>query len=248
MSSTTITARVAVAAALLPLVAGCSDDEPAGASRQDSPSVAAADESSAPAAAALPDGVLALPERGPGEDSVTLAAGRYRIPLDDSLAFDVDLPAGTSAHDDGLFLATDSFIVKTELADDEYGVPRDPCTDQVIRPVGGSVDDLVQALAAMPAYQVSTPQPVELGGARGTYLEARVPAGFDDTTCDGGAVQLPGNPDTAVSGPAPYTGRWWVLDVDGRRVVVQQNCWDCGKDAFDRGPKAPQSITFTPAP
>ncbi|TQK72134.1 MULTISPECIES: hypothetical protein [unclassified Nocardioides] len=246
MSSRTIAARVALAAALLPLAAGCSDDEPAEATQQDGPSVAA-DRSSAPAAD-LPEGILALPARGPGEDSVSLAAGRYRIPLDDSLAFDVDLPTDTSAHDDGLFLATDSFILKTELAGDQYGVPRDPCTDQTIVPTGPTVDDLVQALTTLPAYQVSPPQPVDLGGAHGTYLEARIPAGYDDTKCDGSAIQLPGNPDTAVSGPAPYTGHWWILDVDGRRVVVQQNCWGCSKKEFARAPEAPQSITFTPAP
>ncbi|WGY03647.1 hypothetical protein QI633_07735 [Nocardioides sp. QY071] len=193
----------------------------------------------------LPAGVLPLPPHGPDENPVSLAAGRYRIPLDDSLAFDVDLPTDTSAHDDGLFLATDSFILKTELAGDQYGVPRDPCTDQTIVPTGPTVDDLVQALTTLPAYQVSPPQPVDLGGAHGTYLEARIPAGYDDTKCDGSAIQLPGNPDTAVSGPAPYTGHWWILDVDGRRVVVQQNCWGCSKDALDRGPQTPASITFT---
>jgi hypothetical protein len=194
---------------------------------------------------AAPGGALPLPAHERGEDSVSLSAARYRIPLDDTLAFDVDVPAGTSAHDDGLFLATDSYIVKTELAGDQYGVPRDPCTDQVIEPVGGSVDDLVQALTTLPAYHVSTPQPVDLGGAHGTYLEARIPRSYDDTTCDGGAVQLPGNPGTAVSGPAPYTGRWWILDVDGRRVVIEQNCWDCGKDVLDRDPRMIPTITFT---
>lgn len=189
--------------------------------------------------------VSALPDATPGETSVDVPAGRYRVPIDDGLSFDIDLPDHTTAHDGGVFLATDEFIVKTELAGGSYGVPRDPCRDQTITAVGPTVDDLVRALTELAPYRVSRPVRVRLGGAEGSYLEARVPRGYDDSRCDGGALQLPGNPETAVSGPAPYLGRWWVLDVGGRRVVVQQNCWGCSAGRFDEAPQTPQSITFT---
>ncbi|QSR27408.1 hypothetical protein CFH99_17445 [Nocardioides aromaticivorans] len=190
--------------------------------------------------------VRALPDAAPGESAVDVAAGRYRVPIDGHLSFDIDLPDRTTAHDGGLFLATQDFIVKTELAGRRYGVPRDPCHDPAIRAVGPAVDDLVRALVDLPVYEVSRPAHVRLGGADAIYLEARVPDTYDDSRCEGGAVQLPGNPGTAVSGPAPYLGRWWVLDVDGRRVVVQQNCWGCPAGRFDEAPQTPQSITFTP--
>ncbi|HWJ08596.1 MAG TPA: hypothetical protein VNS46_04425 [Nocardioides sp.] len=192
-----------------------------------------------------PATVSALPEATPGATSVDVPAGRYRVPLDDGLSFDIDLPARTTAHDGGVFLATEDFIVKTELAGPSYGVPRDPCRDQAITAVGPTVDDLVRALTELAPYRVSAPVPVRLGSAEGSYLEARVPRGYDNARCDGGALQLPGNPATAVSGPAPYLGRWWVLDVEGRRVVVQQNCWGCSAGRFDEAPQTPQSITFT---
>ncbi len=193
-----------------------------------------------------PRAVLTLPEAASGQTVVEVPAGRYRVPLDDALAFDVDLPDNTSVHDDGLFLATKDFVLKTELAGDRYGVPRDPCTDHRIEPVGPGVDDLVRALTEIPAYQVSTPAPVRLGGVDAVYLEARVPRTYDDSSCVDRAIELPGNPQTSVGGPAPYVGRWWVLEVEGRRVVVQQNCWGCREDQFDRALPTPQSITFTP--
>lgn len=249
-TSSLLRTSVALAAATA-LLGACSDseadDDKAAATPSSSPS-----SGSTPADtgtdAGLPDGVLALPERPAGESSVDLDPGRYRVVLDDALSFDITLPAGTTAHDDGLFLATESFIIKTELAGEEYGVPRDPCTDQAIEPAGSTVEDLVAALSDLTAYEVSPPEAVELGGAKGAVLEARVPRDYDDSSCAGGAVQLPGNPDTAVSGPAPYTGRWWVLDVDGRRVVVQQNCWGCTDRDFNSSPGTVQGIAFTAAP
>ncbi len=194
----------------------------------------------------LPAAVQSLPDAPSGETAVDVPAGRYRVPLDDALAFDVTLPAGTTAHDDGLFLATETFIIKTELADEDYGVPRHPCTDQEIEAVGPGVDDLVRALVDLPVYEVSTPAAVRIGGVDATYLEARVPRTYDDSRCPDDGVQLPGTRDTAVSGSAPYLGRWWVLEVEGRRVVVQQNCWGCSARQFEAAVPTPQTITFVP--
>ncbi|HWJ66651.1 MAG TPA: hypothetical protein VNT31_08235 [Nocardioides sp.] len=194
------------------------------------------------------DGTSALPLPGAAGDPVILAAGRYRIPLDNSLSFEVDLPDDTSAHDRGLFLATKEFVLKTELAGPRYGVPRDPCADQVIEAVGPTVDDLVQAMVRLPGYRLTPPEQVQLGGVDATYLEVSLPRGYDASECTDGTLQLPGNPTTAVGGPPPYVGRWWVLVVDGKRVVVQQNCWGCSRAAFDRAPRSPQTITFTTTP
>lgn len=192
-----------------------------------------------------PRAVLPLPGAEPGQTSFQVSAGRYRVPLDGTLAFDVDLPDDTSVHDDGVFLATESFVLKVELAGRRYGVPRHPCTDHRPAAVGPTVEDLVRALVEMPVYVLSRPRTVRLGGLDATYLEARVPPSHDASRCTGDAVRLPGNPLTAVSGPAPYIGRWWVLDVEGQRVVVQQNCWGCPADGFDQAPRTPQSMTFT---
>ena len=158
------------------------------------------------------------------------------------------MPDGTTSHDQGLFLATSDFVLKTEAADEAYGVPRHPCTDQTIESAGTTVDDLVAALVDLPIYQTTPPEAVEIDGADGAYLETRIPRSYDASQCAYEAVQLPGNPSTAVCGPPPYIGRWWVLDVDGQRVVVQQNCWGCSTDDLDRPARMAESITFTPTP
>jgi hypothetical protein len=191
-----------------------------------------------------PDLVQALPEPDGGEEAVALDAGRYRVPLDESLSFDVDVPDQTYAHDDGLFLASGPVVLKTELAGETYGVPADPCDDQRIVSVGPTVADLVEAIRDRPIYAVDHVRPVRLGGAEGTYLEVRIRSDHVTGFCADG-VALPGTPTTSIGSSPGYHGYWWILDVDGQRVVVQQNC-ACGTGVIDRAAAIPRSITFRP--
>jgi hypothetical protein len=189
----------------------------------------------------LPGGVLALPE----DDDVLLDAGRYHVPLDDYLAFEVDLPQDASSSSGGLYLASDKNVLKVELADEEYGTPTDPCTAQFVMPVGPTVRDLVEAIRSEPLYRVSRPEPVEISGAKGTYLELRVPAGYDALPCEASEVGMPGNPRTSNNMPPGYVGYWWILDVDGQRVVAQQYCHHCTAGDEDSLAATVQGITFT---
>lgn len=193
-----------------------------------------------------PDPVRALPDPDMGEDFATLGSGRYRVPLGGGLAFDIRVPDGSYAHDGGRYIAHGSVVVKIELAGDRYGVPADACRDHQIVPAGPGVDALVQAMLSLPPYQVSAPRADRIGGVDGVVLEVSLPASYDATGCDSeGTVQLPGNPGTAVSSPPPYVGRWWVLEVAGQRVVVQQNCWECRAGEFDDAQVITDSVTFT---
>jgi hypothetical protein len=194
----------------------------------------------------LPDGVLALPDDDPGEDFASLDAGRYRIALDDTLAFDVDVPDKTYSHSDGLFLSTGPVVLKTEIAGESYGVPDNACQDNDIEAVGPTVTDLVTAIHDTRPYRVSAPEHVRFAGARGTYLEIRIPAGYDATPCHDHLVALPGNPGTYNNLEPGYIGKWWILDVDGQRVVVQQNCL-CAPQRLDGADSIPRSIAFTPS-
>ncbi len=201
---------------------------------------------STPTDAALPDGVVALPGPDEGEEYATLAPARYRVRLDDTLAFDVDIPEGTFAYDDGLFLSTGPIVLKTEVANERYGVSPDPCAGVSPAPVGPSIDDLVEAIRDEPIYETTTPEPVELGGAEGTYLEVRIPPDFDASPCEGGAVLTPGYLDTGISWEPGYRGRYWILDVDGQRVVIMHHCGSCSAEQLDRLATIPDSITFAP--
>ncbi|GAA3551158.1 hypothetical protein [Nocardioides daeguensis] len=197
MSSRTFTARVAVAAALLPLVAGCSDDENAKASGSES------SPSASEQASLLPNGVQALP--GPGEDS-SLGAGRYHVPLDEALAYDVDLPAGSEGDSGGLYLMTPDFILKSEIATERYGVASDPCLGDGITPVGPRVADLVKAIRHQPGLKVSRPQPATLGGATGTHLRVRIDPAYDVSSCRDRQVNLPGIEGTNNNVTPAYVG------------------------------------------
>ena len=100
----------------------------------------------------------------------------------------------------------------------------DPCdpTLQLQEPsVGPSVDDLVAALDAVPAWEVSTPVDVTVGGVAGMYVEYVSSAPTGDCA-DPQLWQLNGGgayPDQ----PAPTQGdivSIWILDADGERVVI----------------------------
>jgi hypothetical protein len=51
----------------------------------------------------------------------------------------------------------------------------DPCHAQYVAPVGRTVQDLVQAIRKQPIYRVSRPEPVTIGGAKGTHLQIGIP-------------------------------------------------------------------------
>ena len=104
---------------------------------------------------------------------------------------------------------------------------RDPCGRvEIDPPTGSTVDDLANALAAMPAFDATGPTPVTTGGiADGRYLELSV---RDDAGCE-----TPGmwnDPPDAYNGAGPVgppswgaelaNMRMWILDVDGVRLVV----------------------------
>ena len=94
----------------------------------------------------------------------------------------------------------------------------DPChkTDSApdIR-VGPTAKDFVDALAAHPLLDVTTPVRVTLGGYSGKYVDLQVPSDIGDCT----AGYQPWAPAYYAPGP---NQRWhiWSLDVDGVRVVV----------------------------
>ena len=235
MSSRTFTARVAVAAALLPLVAGCSDDEGRQASGSEASPSATEQES------LLPNGVRALP--APGEDS-SLVAGRYHVQLDETLAFEIDLPAGSEGDSGGLYLMTPDFVLKSEVATERYGVASDPCFGDGIKPVGPRVADLVKAIRHQPGLKVSRPHPATLGGASGMHLRVRIDPALDVSSCRDRQVNLPGIQGTNNNVTPAYVGEWWILDTGGQRVVLQGMCDPCAGDPPSSTREIVQSITF----
>ncbi|HEX5613794.1 MAG TPA: hypothetical protein VFZ83_01440 [Acidimicrobiia bacterium] len=120
-------------------------------------------------------------------------------------------------------------------------VMRDACLDQ--RPaepaVGPTVDDLATALAGLAPFEVSEPPTdVELFGYRGKHLALTVPAlavtgeGSDREFIDCTDHRLRswmapslgrGEAFYGYNGEVGRTEEFWILDVDGTRVVIVTN-------------------------
>lgn len=192
----------------------------------------------------LPDGVRALPTYGPDEEAPPLEAGRYRVPVDDSLALEADFPSGTYAESGGIYIMTDAALLKVEIATDRFGVAVDPCHGDGITPVGPTLEELVQAIRTQPGLQVGTPEPVTVGGAQGQYLTMRIAPDFDASPCRDGQVNLPGIHGSNNNVTPSYVGEWWILDVGGRRVVLQSMCDPCAGDPPDVIREIVRSIAF----
>jgi hypothetical protein len=116
---------------------------------------------------------------------------------------------------------------------------REGCREHVWAdpPVGPSVDDLAAALAALAPFQVtSAPEDVTIYGYSGKHLELTVPDlpvdGVGDhghfTGCTDGNLKSwvapfdtaePGDAYYGYTGPG-YTEEYWILDVDGTRLMI----------------------------
>lgn len=99
------------------------------------------------------------------------------------------------------------------------GLYSDPChgaTGQPDIPVGPTVDELANALAAQTAYEATTPSDVTLGGYSGKRMDLQLPA--DVASCDNGEF-YPWGGSIYAQGP---NNRWhlWILDVEGDHLII----------------------------
>jgi hypothetical protein len=104
--------------------------------------------------------------------------------------------------------------------------------------VGPSVDDLATALADLAPFRVtSSPEGVTVYGYRGKYLELTVPdlpvAGDHFSGCTDGKLQSWMSPNLGTppgenafwgyNAEPGHTEGFWILDVDGTRLVIEAN-------------------------
>ena len=139
----------------------------------------------------------------------------------------------TKSSEDGHVMA--SITTVTNLV-------RHGCRDQswADPPVGPSVNDLAATLADLAPFRVtSPPKDVTIYGYRGKYLELTVPdlpveGEGDDrrfTGCEDGYLKSwvaaidtePGDAFYGYNGEPGRTEEFWILDVDGTRLVIEAN-------------------------
>jgi hypothetical protein len=148
----------------------------------------------------------------------------YTIPAADWFAFvgsAKDVGEGEDAERVGVLIA------------DIWNLTTDACDQQsaVRPPVGPLVDDLAVALTQLPPFEVtSPPADVSAHGYSGTHLQLRIPVDqpFDEergfSGCTDGVLASWMSPPLS---PAFYgyvapgdTEDFWILDVEGTRVVI----------------------------
>ena len=98
-----------------------------------------------------------------------------------------------------------------------------PCDDSAFRdpPVGPSVDDLATALSTLPGIPALGPTEVTFGGHAGKRVEISLPA--DDEPCGPESSAVLWEVASIREAEPLESGavtRFWIVDVDGTRVVV----------------------------
>ena len=142
-------------------------------------------------------------------------------PRDDSMAFTVAVPDGWEIVDNHVWPAAERvdppggallLITRGSWLYSEPCRPDDEASADI--PVGPTVADFATALDAHPLLDVTTPVDVTLAGYSGKYLELQGPADI------GNCVRYRPIDRTIYSqGPADRW-RYWILDVEGVRVVI----------------------------
>jgi hypothetical protein len=211
-------------AALPLLLTGCSDDSArATEKRTDSPSTAGPSTSGSTASEAASSAPFSLRDYdGPSDP------GPHRLPL---ISWERTYPVDALVQVPEGFVTPGGWVIENGLNGRAYGdlmffgdvdrVDTDPCgAGRIVKP-GPTVRDLAGALAGQNRYRATTPQPIEVGGHRGLYVEMRVPPSL--SRCESGqftvfAVDQALNP--WYSAGAGSVLRFWIIDIDGQRVAA----------------------------
>jgi hypothetical protein len=226
----------AMAVALVGVLAACSEDQAA--------TDPAADDPQTTSAVPTPD----CPAVAFHHDD--LAPGCWAIQvrgLSGSPLAELDLPAGFSGND--------AWVWVNDVGDDEWGaitlmsvgdVYPDPCARAGNPPkVGPSVQDFASALAAQKVTTTTRPVLASLDGHDGVYLEMSVPAGFDVSECRDEELILWTDTDESATAAPGMVSRFWLLDLDGQRVVLAVNtAADATKETVESFTGVAESATF----
>jgi hypothetical protein len=219
----------AVLATLTALMLGaCSDDSTSSTGEPSSAPSGASSAEPSSAGPSTPDDTLGYNILGPstrtnlnpGRWAVT-AAGSRDVPL-----AVVDLPerfngGGEYIWSVGGAAENDGWIIGYWTVG---GVHVDPCTR-----AGGTFEtehfpDLwVEALAAQRRTTTSRAVPVTLDGHHGLYVELSLPTHLDYSTCRGNGLAIfdvSTKGDVHLIDTPGVVERYWVLDLDGERVVL----------------------------
>jgi hypothetical protein len=193
-----------------------------------------------------PDEVVPLSELSGDQP---LDPGRYALSvIDDDSAPTLPVltvPEGYSNIDSGVVQADDlERYVWVWAVEHVYAHPCDGVAD----PVGPSVADLAEALAAQSLRTTTDPVPITVGGHEGLYVEVQVPETVTAGDCPSGVFGLWPGRHQRVGEILGQVDMVWIVDVDGRRLVLDASYEaSSSPDEVAELEEMVTTATFTPA-
>ena len=130
----------------------------------------------------------------------------------------------------------------------EAWLPAHPCRDRALVPVGPTARDLADALATQPVLKVTKPKPSSIAGGPGVHVEVSIVDRVNSAACQSGDVALLTSrrrPPDWWELPAGGVVTYWILNVDGQRLIVAGACDTTCTDAdFEALAGMAESVTF----
>ncbi len=195
------------------LLTACSDDTGTGSS---------AGEDSPPSS---PSGDLVQVTRLADTTAGALPPGQYAIGFSsdqpDAPMVLIDVPAGYLGGGDGYEIMAEEDGIGFRHFDTwtVAEVAAKPCGDPAWVDPGPSVDDLADALAALPVWESTRPAPMTVGGHEGVFMEFNVPANIP-ARCQGELLSWRDHLGGTQGIGTGKTQRLWIVDVDGHRLML----------------------------
>jgi hypothetical protein len=208
---------------------GCSDDSPrATEKRTNSPSTTGSAASEATTSGPTASEAASSAPFSLREYDGPIDPGPHRLPL---ISWERTYPIDALVQVPKGFITPGGWVIENGLNGPAYGdlmffgdvdrVDTNPCgAGQIVKP-GPTVGDLAEALTDQVPHRATAPEPINVGGHRGLYVEMRVPRNL--SRCESGeftvfAVNQAENPWYSA-GPGSVL-RFWIIDIDGQRVAV----------------------------
>ena len=209
------TPTLAVAAAIATiLLAACSEDpDPVSAPTEESPPSSPAGELIQ--ATRLDDVAGSDAPLTPGLYALGVSSDRTDAPM-----VVIDVPEGYLGGGDGFEIGADEGGFRHDSTWTVADGAETPCGSTEWVDPGPGVDDLVDALAALPVWESTAPASLTIGGHDAVSMELNVPADVP-ADCQEGQPHSWRDHQGGTQGIGPgKTQRLWIVDVDGQRVML----------------------------
>ena len=157
-----------------------------------------------------------------------LDPGRYVASTEPTFDVTVAVPSGWSASDGWVVIgprdndAPDGMAIRFYTVENLAANPLLHADGVIDPPLGPTVDDLVQAVVAHPAWETSTPTDITIDGHPGQLVQLTIPMDAQLGAAPNDRYYLSLDPlSGGIWGWEPgQTFDWYIVDVDGSRFVI----------------------------